>query len=127
MYSRALFKRPRDKRDKGDNQCLCGLQRPPSHILQGGQKGTLCLLQSPVRGFVPQCPPPQKVSKANVYEVVPLVPQCPLEDKTELRVIAPTTCPVHGNEATSWNRIDGGVVCGRCHPDPFAMAAKETS
>lgn len=39
----------------------------------------------------------------------------------------PAVCPVHGTSATWWNRQDGSAVCGLCHPDPFALAAKESA
>ena len=39
----------------------------------------------------------------------------------------PEVCPVHGAGVTWWNRANGGAVCGRCHPDPFALAVREAA
>lgn len=41
-------------------------------------------------------------------------------------VDAPPVCPAHPRSATWWNRQDGGAVCGKCHPDPFAVGTNET-
>lgn len=35
------------------------------------------------------------------------------------------SCYVHGKQAQWWNRADGSPVCGRCHPDPFAVAVQK--
>ena len=40
---------------------------------------------------------------------------------------APNVCRLHGAEAYWWHRQDGGAVCGLCHPDPFALAAREAA
>ena len=40
---------------------------------------------------------------------------------------APNVCRVHGAGAHWWHRQDGGALCGRCHPDPFALASRESA
>jgi hypothetical protein len=36
-------------------------------------------------------------------------------------------CYVHQAQTTWWTREDGSQVCGRCHPDPYAVALAETA
>jgi hypothetical protein len=39
----------------------------------------------------------------------------------------PECCYVHKAKATWWTRADGSPVCGKCHPDPYAVASEKTT
>jgi hypothetical protein len=34
-------------------------------------------------------------------------------------------CYIHQAETTWWARADGSPVCGKCHPDPYAVATEK--
>jgi hypothetical protein len=39
----------------------------------------------------------------------------------------PEGCYIHQAQTTWWIRADGSQVCGRCHPNPYAVALEETA
>jgi hypothetical protein len=39
----------------------------------------------------------------------------------------PSVCRLCGAETYWWHRRDGGALCGKCHPAPFALASRETA
>jgi len=39
----------------------------------------------------------------------------------------PEGCYVHKTQATWWSRADGSQVCGKCHPDPYVVAAEKST
>jgi len=39
----------------------------------------------------------------------------------------PESCYIHQGQTTWWTRADGSQVCGKCHPDPYAVALEETA
>lgn len=39
----------------------------------------------------------------------------------------PEGCYIHQAQTIWWTRVDGSQVCGKCHPDPYAVALEETA
>jgi hypothetical protein len=39
----------------------------------------------------------------------------------------PERCYIHQAHTTWWTRADGSQVCGKCHPDPYAVAVEDAA
>ncbi len=71
----------------------------PSKILSGGSEGATC-------------------------EILPII-----EPKYAAMIEMPWQkgCYIHHAQAIWWSHDDGSQVCGRCHPDPYAVAFEKTA
>jgi hypothetical protein len=63
-------------------------------------------------------------------DVAPLVEMLRQQRAEVFRVLQERTrlkdCYIHKAQATWWHRADGSQVCGKCHPDPYAVALEKT-
>ena len=70
----------------------------------------------------PELTKPPKVSSVSFVSSPP-----PVFSIIERQADGSTICPVHPASATLWHRQDGSAVCALCHPDPLALAARESA